>query len=149
MSDVIIHQERFKNTSNSCIGKFVFDGETYYTLEDPVREKKIKHVTAIDCGVYELRIKRVVTPLTQVYRNRYKWFDYHIEILNVPNYSSVYQHIGNYPKDTDGCQLIGSHYQEDMVTNSTKTFKKYYEKVTALLKNGDRVFINIEECING
>lgn len=145
---ITIYHTRTKNTDKSCLGEFEFDGEKYYTLEDCVRDKKIKHITAIPEGSYTLGLKKVVTPLTQIYRNKYTWFEWHIEIQDVEGYDSVYQHIGNYPKDTDGCQLIGDSHGEDAVWNSTKTFEKYYKKIVPIIESGEEVILVIDNCFS-
>ena len=142
-----IYHTRKILTDISCVGSFEFMDEKYYVLEDPPRDEKIKGITGIPCGVYELKIKEVVTPLTQVYRDRYDWFEYHIEITDVKTHKCVYQHIGNYAENSDGCQLIGLGKAKDMVTNSTKGFKRYYQNLYPILKKGEeRVYLHVEEC---
>ena len=42
------------------------------------------------------------------------------EILNVPNNSGIRIHPGNYPSDTSGCLILGSHFNENILLNSTK-----------------------------
>jgi hypothetical protein len=43
---------------------------------------------------------------------------------SVPAARMIYIHHGNFPRDTDGCLLIGSGRAEDMVTGSVPALKK-------------------------
>lgn len=73
--------------STTCtMGKLFYkDQFVCYTLEDPIREVKIKHETAIPAGIYELKLSmsnrfKIVLP----------------EILEVPGFSGVRMHGGNF-----------------------------------------------------
>ena len=44
---------------------------------------------------------------------------------NVKDFVGVEQHIGNFPKDTEGCQLFGYNREVGVVVNSTDAFEKY------------------------
>ncbi len=51
-----------------------------------------------------------------------KW---RIELIGVPgNRQNVQIHIGNYPKDIQGCVLVGTSYTPDAVWNSTAAYEK-------------------------
>jgi hypothetical protein len=51
-----------------------------------------------------------------------KW---RIELLGVPgNRQNVQIHVGNYPKDVQGCVLVGTAYKGDMVLNSIAAYEK-------------------------
>lgn len=39
-------------------------------------------------------------------------------VLNVPNFTDIELHIGNYPKDVKGCGCVGQYRAIDMVGNS-------------------------------
>ncbi len=67
-----------------------------YTLEDKVRETKVKHQTAIPLGFYSGIVS---------YSTRFgKMLP---ELLNVQNFVGVRIHSGNTPEDTSGCILVG------------------------------------------
>lgn len=66
------------------------------TLEDELRDTKIKDETAIPAGTYKIVLSHsprfgYVTP----------------ELLNVPNFNSIRIHAGNTDNDTSGCILVG------------------------------------------
>ncbi len=46
---------------------------------------------------------------------------------DVPADRYILIHIGNYPKDTDGCILLGSSKGKDFVGNSTNTVFAFYK----------------------
>lgn len=145
-----IYQERKFLTDLSTTGDFYcHDPMFHYScLEDPVRDEKIAKVTAIPEGVYRLKIKRVDTPLTLVYRNKYPWFKFHIEITGVPGFKPVvYIHVGNKPGDTDGCVLLGMGKKKDWVSSSLDAFKDFYEKMYGLIENEENeVYLHIDNC---
>lgn len=108
--------------------KRIFKGETYTigklyvdgvyvcdTLEDKVREVKIKHETAIPAGTYDIvlnlsaRFKRVLPRL-----------------LNVPGFEGILIHPGNDKDDTSGCILVGENKEKGKVLNSKITFDKLF-----------------------
>jgi hypothetical protein len=101
-------------------------------LEDAVRDVKIKNVTAIPKGTYEVAI---------TFSNRFKQLM--PLLLNVPNYEGVRIHWGNYSKDTEGCLLVGSTKAVNMVGNS----RAQYAKLLAILSKAIKTEkINIEIC---
>jgi hypothetical protein len=119
-------------SKDSTIGKLYINGVSHcFTLEDMVRPKKIKSITAIPSGKYEV----VIT-----YSNRFK-----VQmplLLNVPNFEGVRIHSGNYSKDTDGCILVGSTKAVDFIGNS----KAQYAKLLSILKKAiskEKIYIEI------
>jgi len=62
--------------------------------------------------------------------------EYTYEIRNVPERDNVKFHIGNFLKDTLGCQLCGMYAKGDTVMESRKGFYKFI-KVT----EGDETFL--------
>lgn len=94
-------------------------------------------------GVYEIKIRKVESPLTIKYRKKYPWFKYHLEITGIEGRKYVYIHIGNYTTDTDGCVLLGLGIAPKMITHSTDTFKKFYEFIYPLLESGERMFLHV------
>jgi len=121
--------------------KRIFKGETYTigklyvdgvyvcdTLEDKVREVKIKHETAIPAGTYDVilnlstRFKRILPRL-----------------LNVPGFDGILIHPGNDKDDTSGCILVGENKEKGRVINSKITFDKLF----SMLKLDDHITIEI------
>lgn len=149
-SKVII--QRFSDNGNSTIGMMFIDGKFFcYVLEDEFREVKKMGETRIPAGIYELGIKDVLTGLTKKHRSSYgSWFEYHIEILNIPNFKTVYLHVGNKETHTDGCPLLGESANNNQVakgfiSSSMAACKRFYEVIYPLLKGGEKVFIEVRD----
>lgn len=151
--------QRFSDNRDSTLGllfekksdgkgeKVVFQN---YTLEDEFRESKVSGETRIPAGFYELKIMETVTPLTEKYRAKYPWFKKHIEVTNIKGFKGVYLHIGNSDEDTDGCILFGDNADNNRigpgsVSNSTASFKRWYETVYEHLESGKKAFITIRD----
>jgi hypothetical protein len=57
------------------------------------------------------------------------------ELRNVPDRQEVQVHIGNYPKDTLGCILVGQKYTgEASIGESTLAFKTFMDKLEGVDK---------------
>lgn len=95
------------------IGNLYIDGEFFSnTLEDVVRESKIKHETAIPAGTYKIELTfsakfKKILPI----------------LLNVPNFEGIRIHAGNTKSDTSGCILVGENRVKGKVINSLKTME--------------------------
>ena len=103
-----------------------------YTLEDPIRDKKIKHETAIPFGNYQVIMN---------YSNRFKQIM--PLLLNVPNYQGIRIHKGNTTSNTSGCILVGTNIQKDKLLYSTIAYFKVLTLLRKLLKKG-KVEIEIQ-----
>ena len=119
-------------TTISTIGDLLIDGKFFcYTLEDMYREKKIKKVTAIPYGTYEVIINfsnRFQRPMPL--------------LLNVPGFDGIRIHNGNKAEHTEGCILVGFTKGKDFIGNSKSAFIQFMPKLQAGLKTG-KVFIEI------
>lgn len=130
-----------------------------HTIEDEVRErgKKIKGETCIWDGRYKLGIRKELTELTKKHRISYNaaningvienWFEYHIEILGIPNFIGCYIHAGNNEKHTDGCLLLGDTIGNNTIEpgnmpRSLQAIKRFYKKYYPLLEQGKEIYIN-------
>jgi hypothetical protein len=135
------------------IGKLYVDGKYFCdTLEDTDRgmkqtdalaankRKKVKGETAIPTGRYQVTLG----VQSERFKNKaqYKFCNGYLpRLLNVPCFEGVLIHIGNYPKDTEGCILVGRNTAVGAVMDSTATFLKLYE----ILKGAKGfIFIKIE-----
>lgn len=118
-----------------------------YTLEDTFREEKVAGKTRVPEGIYPLDFNKNLTPLTQQYQKSRPWFDYHLEVKNIPGFKNVYVHVGNTHKDTEGCLLIADGIDaastSKMITYSRKAYERFYKTISALLKSGEEVQISI------
>jgi hypothetical protein len=146
--DHIVKVRRYSSQSVTSLGLVHFDDEfQHHTIEDKYRKEKVKGETRIDAGVYALGLQELVTPMTERYRNKFDWFDLHLHVKDVPNFSGIYIHIGNTQKDSEGCLLVGNtannnRIEAGRITRSTEAYKEFYLKVYPLLKAGKK--INIE-----
>ena len=105
-----------------------------YTLEDEYRDEKVMKETRIPAGTYQVDIQQTDTPLTLKYQAKYPWFKKHLEIKKVPGFTGVYLHIGNFDADSAGCILVGDNADNNIIgpgsiSNSTASFKRFYESV--------------------
>lgn len=83
-------------SSLSSQGELLLNGQHFsYTLEPPVKTDGTKP-RAIDPGTYALTIR---------WSDEFQRHVPHVE--NVPGFTAVEQHVGNYPRDTKGCTLVG------------------------------------------
>ena len=118
-------------TSRSTVGELIVDGVHFcYTLEPPTRDDEIKP-RAIPAGTYEVRIG---------------WSPRHHRLIpmvgGVPGFSGVEIHIGNYPRDTEGCLLVGRTKDEDEVGESTATFVRLFSMLSEAEARSEEVTIS-------
>ena len=137
---------------------YVDDVYVFDTLEDKVRdlnrngqfdngEKKVYGETAITYGRYEVELN-VKSPKYSNF-SKYPWakpYDGCLPRLkNVKNFNGVLLHVGNTPKDTSGCILVGYNTIKGQLTNSRKAFALLMDKyLTPARKRGEKVFITIK-----
>jgi hypothetical protein len=139
---------RYFDDGETTLGLFFIDDKFFsYTLEDTFQSTKVYGKTRIPKGIYKLDFNRNLTGLTETYRKTRPWFEYHIEIKDVENFSTVYIHSGSTHEHTKGCLLIAdSIYASDekkSIFNSKKTFERFYRKVGGLLNQEQEVRIKI------
>lgn len=130
--------ERDTFTDRSTTGRLLVDGKFQcFTLEDVVRPVKIKGITAIPAGMYEVvvsfsaRFQRLL-PL----------------LLAVPNFDGVRIHTGNTDADTEGCLLVGRTRSADFVSESRAAFAPLFAVIQAAVQR-EKVFIEIAERRRG
>lgn len=148
MQNIELYLDRKYQVGEGTIGEFSTDAGLYcVTLENLPHYPKIAHKTRISSGRYPVRLRKVLTPMTSHYRDRFTWFTWHLEICDVPFFSDTYIHIGNKPDDTDGCPLVGEKALDGQafITNSTDTYKELYCVLRDSLEKGDTVWINITD----
>lgn len=119
--------KRFEFGENYTIGRLYIDNVfECYTLEDKVRDVKIKNETAISPGNYKVlvtkspRFKKLLPIL-----------------LNVPEFEGVRIHSGNTDKDTEGCILVGSTWSKgNFIGGSRIAFDRLLPKIQQGISNG-------------
>lgn len=166
IKDLELRLNNAKSESSTALGsctltilRYLDDGETTlgliflrnkffaYTLEDAHQDVKIQKKTRIPSGIYPLDFYKTESDLTKKYRKTYgDWFDFHLEIKNIPNFQNVYIHVGNTHENTDGCILIAdgvSAGTSKSLQYSRNAFERFYKTVSALLKSNEPVTIQI------
>ncbi len=105
--------ERKWFTPNSTGGEMRLDGAFFcYTLEPRADPSKGKPY-CIPVGQY---------PVTLAFTPRFQMITPHV--MGVSGFEEIEIHPGNFPKDTEGCCLVGSTRDTDFVGNSRATFAK-------------------------
>lgn len=131
-----LHLTRTIFTDKSTGGElYLPDGtQLCHTLEDVCRKEKLRQMTAIPCGLYEVVIgfsNRFQRPMPR--------------LLSVPFFEGVLIHNGNYPEHTDGCLLVGKRDPKipDAIFKSHDTFEDVFQKIRKLTLAG-KLFIKID-----
>lgn len=141
--------QRLDNKSDSSVGALYRENQFLcFTIEDEKRDVKVEGETRIPAGTYEVKLREVVSPLTKKYRSKFKWFDWHLEIQDVPDFNWVYIHLGNFESNTDGCLLVNKGVNivdgQWVGSNSTQAFEEVYKLMREDLNQG-RVYIFISD----
>lgn len=116
-----------------------------FIVEDGFHPEKIAGITRIPGGRYPLR-KKLDGDFLKKYKAKFG-HQYIIEICEVPNYSTILFHIGNFPKDTRGCQLpcdqIAFNSKEDFFwgAGSEVAYKRFYAYMDKYM--GGEVWLNV------
>lgn len=118
-------------------------GLTSDMTDGQIKEIKQKGITAIPTGRYKV-VMNVQSPKFSKYKQYEFCKGYLPRLVDVPGYKGVLIHIGNYPKDTDGCILVGKNTVKGAVMNSTATFKKLYDILKNADEAGEDIYITIE-----
>ena len=106
---------------------------TFQTLELPDRDNQ-KEVSCIPAGSYD-GVKR----WSKKYKN-------HFMLLDVPDREGILIHVGNYPRDTRGCILVGTDVRDIDNDNRPEVVnsKTAMERLNILLKNEQDIKITIK-----
>jgi hypothetical protein len=91
--------QRLQQTSHSTTGQLSLEGALKYVTLEPPKQKDPQGngYVCIDAGTYPVRIR---------WSFRFQRLTPHIE--DVQGRTEIEWHIGNFPRDTDGCALIGT-----------------------------------------
>jgi hypothetical protein len=103
-----------------------------FTLEDVERVTKIPGETAIPLGTYEI----IVTPSPRFKRPLPL-------LIDVPNFDGIRIHPGNTTLDTDGCILVGSEFQGEVLGQSQAAFDPLFARIQDAKSRGEKVTIEI------
>jgi hypothetical protein len=149
----LILQRVFDN-GESTIGYLSYNGKLMFTLEDTFRKEKLKGITRIPAGTYELNFNKNLTAKTMQYFKKYFWFSWHLELKDIPNFTGIYMHIGNRAEDSEGCILCAktvnnNSYSKGFISNSTNVFKEFYLYISGQLAKGRYISIEIRDEMKG
>jgi len=143
-----------KNSTNGLLYDITSDTEFMcYTLEDEPREIKVKHMTSIPAGEYNLAL-RMHGRLHETYNHRFA--DIHngmIELLDVPEFTDILIHCGNTNEDTSGCLLVGDTQENNntkesgFIGKSTIAYFRIYKAISEALLAGEHCTINITDDV--
>lgn len=151
--EIVVYRQKSKEESTR--GEMYIDGVKFCdTLEDEFRTKKVMGETRIPSGRYKLGFREFskkqeregnISNMTKKYRSKFDWFFNHIEVKDIPNFSFVYIHVGNYEEDTDACLLVGHGFtdydNESAIWKSKPAFEAFYKTVSPVLQSGEDVWI--------
>tara|TARA_R110000850_G_scaffold142938_1_gene265211 strand:+ start:2863 stop:3333 length:471 start_codon:yes stop_codon:yes gene_type:complete len=150
----LIRTNSSKNSTNGLLYNITSDPEFMcYTLEDEPREIKVKHMTCIPAGEYNLAL-RTQGRLHETYNHRFA--DIHvgmIELLDVPNFTYILIHCGNTNEDTSGCLLVGDTQENNntkesgFIGKSTIAYFRIYKTISEALLAGEHCTINITDDV--
>ena len=153
---------RFSSTEDSTSGILFLvkeDGSKEflsYTVEDPYREKKVKHITRFADGRYQIKF-RAVGGFQSRYLKRYGK-DFHgsgmLELQDVKGYSGeeykyVLIHSGNSANSSSGCIITGDTQTNNKIKEfgwvgaSRNNYLRVYPIIRDALLKGDEVWINV------
>ena len=129
--------QRDIKTARSTCGQLFVDGVfNCYTLEDAEREVKEPGETCIPVGRYRVIITRSLR------------FGKLLPLLcDVPNFTGIRIHGGNFASDTRGCILVGQLRLPDQLLHSQLALIPLQEKIHEALDSGKEVWITIENKV--
>lgn len=130
-------------TVNSTVSSLRFPGNKHecFTVEDGHRDVKEYGNTRIPAGTYKL-IKRRHGGFYNKYKKRFG-HDYVWQLENVPGFTDILIHIGNYKEDTKGCLLLnnGIHKKKNWSgIGSTAAYLAFFNKLD---KINEQIYIQI------
>ena len=124
---------------------FLDDAFECFTLEDASRPQKIAGETCIPPGTYRLQLRTESTPMNDRYAAKFDDHEGMIWLQHVPDFTFVYLHIGNFPKDTEGCILLGKldNGTNSSIGSSTQAYRDLYPVITDALLAGEECSIKV------
>ena len=170
-----------KTNSLLGVGRYIFKSDwtishllinkknTYFGIEDEIRNVKVHGETAIDYGVYKLGTRYSPKFSSEffyneklnklIHKSEYKNItdkeDYKehelIWVMEVPKFNYILLHWGNTDDNTEGCYIMGDRIGilngQDAVLNSKNTYKAFYMKVFPLIKKGGQTIEYFKEDV--
>ena len=128
MNSLIVVQRRWPD-AQCVIGEMLFHGtHECYTMEpaDP-----------IPGGTYDLSIR---------WSPHFGRMMPHVE--NVPGHTEIEIHWGNYPRDTEGCTLVGDLIGENFIGQSRTEFDTLFLKIQDALAEGPQTITYLDPPVS-
>ncbi len=149
---MLITIKRFESTDYT-IGHLSIDNHPFKcdTLEDPNRDKnknggfdngeiKIHGNTCIPYGKYKIDMTTISPRFGS--KSQYQFCGGKLpRLLNVPSFEGVLIHIGNFPRDTEGCILVGYNKIKGQLIDSTKAFRELYAILFSAHTKGEEIWV--------
>jgi len=130
VSDTLI-LTRLTYTDQSTIGELCVDGEYQCWCLEPTARAGSPGPVCIPPGKYEILMQ---------WSTRFQMDTPHLQ--NVPGRTFIEIHPGNFPKDTEGCILVGTTKDTNTVNNSREAFTKLVNVIEIKLSQG-KCFLEI------
>lgn len=144
---MLIEVKRFTSDNDTTLGLLLIDGRfECFTVEDEYREVKVSAETRTPSGLYSMKA-RTVGGFHARYGRDYP--DFHkgmLEICDVPEFTDILIHRGNFERDTAGCLLVNTGVfarpGEMSGQSSDSAYRAFYPKVIDSAIKGE-LLINI------
>ena len=121
-------------TPESTIGTLKVGDIEVFTLEDAKRDIKVYGKTCISVGTYQIKTRNEGGKHHK-YSDRFAVHEGMSWLQDVPDFTWVYIHVGNFPKDTLGCILVGETKAVDSIGRSVAAYTKIYPLILAAIQN--------------
>ena len=126
--------KRIRTEGDATIGIINLGSISVATLEDLPQDKKIPGKTRIPSGTYQLKF-RTEGGKTKKYAEKYgSMHKGMIWLQDVPNFTYIYIHAGNFASHTEGCILVGTRASGSSVIESGKAYSMLYPKIAELIE---------------
>ena len=112
--EIVIQRNLSCNSGEAGGALYVAGQEVARTLELPWRDNQAQ-VSRVPAGSYQAKIRA---------DGALRW---RVELRDVPNRTHVQLHVGNYPRQTEGCVLVGEDVSSSNGTCSLKNSAKAME----------------------
>lgn len=118
-------------------------GLDYRMTEAQIRRKKVYGETAIPKGTYLVDMGTVSPKYKAV-----AWYDKLCDgkmprLKAVPGFDGILIHPGTTALDTKGCILVGRNTKPGQLSESRATFQWLYVKMSAAVKRGEQIVLEI------
>ena len=113
---LVVQRDTFSD--NSTIGEMLIDGEHQCWTLEPRLDRSEGKPYCIPAGTYRILM------LTS---ERFEMVTPHLQ--DVPDFTEIEIHPGNFPGDTEGCTVVGTTRSTDMVGSSRIAFELLMERL--------------------